>query len=218
MWRRRAGVGWWVADGAKPPGFQSGGRRGRFFYVAARKCAGRAFLTCGMVEHLDLAKLPFFSDANARDLVLSFICCPLPRCSLVQCGVMCRVRESQTHSRARSLILFGFTNNLKLRSYGQGNVNSKKWDRLRGGIFCFSLTRGRACGRQQRNTKTNTEHERLQFWGTTEHERGLTRTPHGALKCTKTRTRTEKTLYTIHGCTIVHLMQISDSGPFGVMY
>ena len=37
--------------------------------------------------------------------------------------------------------------------------------------------------------------DRVQFRGTTEHERGLTRTSHGALKGTKARTRTEKTLH-----------------------
>ena len=47
---------------------------------------------------------------------------------------------------------------------------------------------------------------------------GLKRTPHCALKDTKARTRTEKTLYTIPGCTIIHLMQMSDSVPFGVMF
>ena len=31
------------------------------------------------------------------------------------------------------------------------------------------------------------------------HERGLTRTPHGGLKCIKARTRTEKKLYTLPG-------------------
>ena len=34
-------------------------------------------------------------------------------------------------------------------------------------LFCFSLTRGRVCGRQQKNK--HTEHERVQFLGTTEH-------------------------------------------------
>ena len=94
--------------------------------------------------------------------------------------------------------------------------------------------------------KTHTEHERVQFLGTTEHDRGLTRTPHGenthterervqfrlslntrgcltrtphgALKDTKARTRTEKTLYTKPRCIIIHLMQMSDSVPFGVMF
>ena len=43
---------------------------------------------------------------------------------------------------------------------------------VRGGFFCFSLTRGRVCGRQQKQSKQkHTEHERVQFWGTTEHER-----------------------------------------------
>ena len=62
----------------------------------------------------------------------------------------------------------------------------------------------------------HTEHERVQFM--TEHDRGLTRTPHGALKGTKARTHIEKTLYTIPGCTIIHLMYMSDSVPFGVMH
>ena len=98
-------------------------------------------------------------------------------------------------------------------------------------MFCFSLTRGRVCGLQQKNT----EHERVQFLGTTVHERGpythttqqkhtlntrgcLTRTSHGALKGTKAHTRTEKTLYTIPRCIIIHPMQMSDSVPFVVMY
>ena len=50
---------------------------------------------------------------------------PLAGCSLVQCGVICRVRESQTHARARSLV-FLFTKNLKPGSYVRGDVNSKK--------------------------------------------------------------------------------------------
>ena len=51
---------------------------------------------------------------------------------------------------------------------------------VRGGFcFCFSLTRARVCGGQQKKQNKYTEHERVQFLGTTEHERGPTRTPHG---------------------------------------
>ena len=46
-------------------------------------------------------------------------------------------------------------------------------------FFCFSLTRGSCMRPAAKKGKKNTEHERVQFWGTTEHERGLTRTPHG---------------------------------------
>ena len=111
-------------------------------------------------------------------------------------------------------------------------------------FFVSRLVGGRVCGRQrqQKANKTHTEQERVQFRGTAEHERGpcahatrekialntrrcsfgiplntrghLTTTPHGALKGTKARARTEKTLTTIPGCTIVQLMQMSDSVPF----
>ena len=36
-----------------------------------------------------------------------------------------------------------------------------------------------AAGRKEKRKKKHTEHEMVQFLGTTEHERGLTRTPHG---------------------------------------
>ena len=47
-------------------------------------------------------------------------------------------------------------------------------------FFGFSLTRA-SCMRHagEKTKKKHTEHERVQFLGTTEHERGLTRTPHG---------------------------------------
>ena len=113
-------------------------------------------------------------------------------------------------------------------------------------LFCFSLTRAscmRPAGKNRKKTlstrecsflgttepergpythatwqKTHTEHERVQFWVPLNTRGCLTRTPHGALEGTKARTRTEKTLYTIPGCTIIHLMQMSDSVPFSVMY
>ena len=86
----------------------------------------------------------------------------------------------------------------------------------KGGEGAFSVSRllgGRACGRQQKKQTKYTDHEKMQFWDTTEHERGLTRTPHGAIKGTKARTCTEKTLHAIPRYTIVHLMQMSDSAP-----
>ena len=87
--------------------------------------------------------------------------------------------------------------------------------------------------------------ERLQFWVPLNTRGGLTRTSHGkithwtregallstteheampythATRCTqrwKAHTRTEKTLYTKQTCIIIHLMQMSDSVPFGVMF
>ena len=38
---------------------------------------------------------------------------------------------------------------------------------------------GVVCSAGSKKGKKHTEHERVQFWGTTEHERGLARTPHG---------------------------------------
>ena len=41
---------------------------------------------------------------------------------------------------------------------------------------------------------------------------------HSERPVVRSATRTEKTLYTIPGCTIFHFMQMSNSVPFGVMY
>ena len=43
----------------------------------------------------------------------------------------------------------------------------------------FFLAYLHKAGRRKKNEKKHTGHERVQFVGTTEHERGLTRTPHG---------------------------------------
>ena len=83
---------------------------------------------------------------------------------------------------------------------------------LDGALFCFSLPRGH--GRQQKKQNKHTLNTRGCSFGVPLNSRGcLTRTPHGALKGTKARTRTEKTSYSIPGCTILHLMQMSDSVP-----
>ena len=54
-------------------------------------------------------------------------------------------------------------------------------------LFCFSLTQVCVCGRQQNKEKfkKDTEHERVQFWVATEHERDRARISHGLLKGAK---------------------------------
>ena len=91
---------------------------------------------------------------------------------------------------------------------------------LRAHFFLFLAYSGLvyAVGRRKKRKKKHTEHKRVQFLGTTEHEREPYTHATRSLKRTKARTHAEKTFYTIPRCTIIHLMQMSDSVPFGVMY
>ena len=55
-------------------------------------------------------------------------------------------------------------------------------------VFVSRLLGHRVCGRQEKKTKKqHIEHERVQVLGTTEHERGLTRTPLGKKHTLNTR-------------------------------
>ena len=88
--------------------------------------------------------------------------------------------------------------------------------RVLGEAFLFLTYSGVVYAPGSKNTKTTLKTRGCSF-GVPLNTRGcLTRTPHGALKGTKARTRTGKSLYTIPGCTFVHLMQMSDSVPIGV--
>ena len=59
---------------------------------------------------------------------------------------------------------------------------------LRAHFFLFLAYSGLVyAASREKNEKKHTEHERVQFLGTTEHERGLTRTPHGKKHTLNTR-------------------------------
>ena len=97
--------------------------------------------------------------------------------------------------------------------------NSRLFNYLGHSFFVSRLLGPRVCGRQEKKNEKKTLSTRGCSFRVPLNTRGcLTRTPHGTLKGTKARTRTEHTLYTIPGCTTIHLMQMSDSVPFGVMY
>ena len=66
-------------------------------------------------------------------------------------------------------------------------------------IFLFLTDWALVCCRKQKmyiKLKRDSEHARTKFWGSIEHERGLTRMPHGALDNSKACICTEKTLDT----------------------
>ena len=62
-------------------------------------------------------------------------------------------------------------------------------DMLRGGFFFVSRFLGvlYAAGSKKKSKKKPTEHERVQFWGTTEHERGAFHARHMAKHTLNTR-------------------------------
>ena len=68
-----------------------------------------------------------------------------------------------------------------------------------GEAFCFvsRLLRVVYAAGSKKTAKKHTEHERVKFWVPLNTRGGLTRTPHGALKCTKART-TLKRRYTLY--------------------
>ena len=142
----------------------------------------------------------------------------------------------------QSHFMTGTALNPKTIFYGRA-----RWAKLGDSFFCFSLTRAscmRPAGKKKRKKKTLSTRG-CSFWVPLNTRGCLTRTPHGekhtlntrgcsfeyhwtrevpythATRCTqryKSTSRTEKTSYTIPRCIIIHLVQMSDSVPFGVVY